>query len=333
MISRFGISKTAWLGAALTAATVTAQAAPTVYIPLGSGNQVIAVDGATDRITATYSGVENPHGLVATPDGEYLVAGSLKETPAPAGAPADTPTSKLFLVHPAHGHVMSTIPVAGWTHHQAITPDGRYVVSTHATRGNVTVLDMNSNQIVQTIATGPAPNYAVFTRDGNTLYVTNSGNGTISEIKVGSWEVSRTLEAGASPEHVVLSRDERTIYVTNPRAGTVSAVAVDDGKVGTTYKVGKNVHGLDLGDDGKTLFASSKSDEVLAAIDTETGEQRAISLKPSPYHLNVITGAGKVYVSSSKQPLIWVVNQESLEVMGTIDLPAGEGHQMAVVTE
>ena len=37
-------------------------ASPTVYIPLGSGNQVIAVDAATDKITATYSGVINAHG-------------------------------------------------------------------------------------------------------------------------------------------------------------------------------------------------------------------------------------------------------------------------------
>ena len=45
-------------------------AAQTVYIPLGSGNQVIAVDADTDKITNAYPGVENPHGLGATPDGE-----------------------------------------------------------------------------------------------------------------------------------------------------------------------------------------------------------------------------------------------------------------------
>lgn len=321
------------LAACLLAGTGATQAEPTVYIPLGSGNQIIAVDAATDEITATYPDVDNPHGLVATPDGEYLVAGSLKETPAPAGASADTPTSKLFLVHPAHGHVMSTIPVPGWTHHQAITPDGRYVVSTHATRGNVTVVDLNTNQIVKTIPTGPAPNYAAFTADGSKLYVSNSGNGTVSAIDVGEWKVVRTLEAGPSPEHLVLSKDENTIFVTNPRAGTVSAVSVATGQVERTFKVGKNVHGLDLGNDGKTLFASSKSAEILTAIDSETGEQRSITLKPSPYHLNVITGTDKVYVSSSKKPLMWVVDQKTLKLVNTIDLPAGEGHQMAVVSE
>ena len=48
---------------ALTMSTQTLYAAPTVYIPLGSGNQVIAVDAATDKITANYTGVDNPHGL------------------------------------------------------------------------------------------------------------------------------------------------------------------------------------------------------------------------------------------------------------------------------
>jgi len=52
-----------------------------VYIPLGSGNKVIKVDAKTDKILASYSGVENAHGLVATPDGEYLIAGSLAEKP------------------------------------------------------------------------------------------------------------------------------------------------------------------------------------------------------------------------------------------------------------
>ena len=133
--------------------TTATLAAPTVYIPLGSGNQVVAVDAATDRIIKSYPGVDNPHGLVATPDGEYIVAGSMLETPAAPGAPKDAPNSKLFLVHPGHGHVMLTIPVSGWTHHQAITPDGRYVISTHPGRSGISVVDMQSNQVIKTIET------------------------------------------------------------------------------------------------------------------------------------------------------------------------------------
>ncbi len=303
-------------------------AEPTVYIPLGSANQVIAVDAATDTIERTFSGVTNAHGLVATPDGEYLVAGSLQEK---AGTPKDALNSQLFLIHPAHGHVMATIPVSGWSHHQAMTPDGRYVLSTHPVRGTLSVVDMTSNELVRTIETGPAPNYTLVADDNRTAYVSNSGNGTIAEVDLEKGEVKRRLEAGPAPEHLVFSADKRRIYATNPRAGTVSEVDIATGKVARTFPVGRSVHGLDMGDDGKTLFASSKKDNKLVAIDTETGNTRSIDLAPAPYHLNTIRGTGKVYVSSRKRPVIWVIDQASLKVLGSIDLPGGEGHQMAIV--
>lgn len=309
-----------------------ATAAPTVYIPLGSANVVIAVDAATDKIIATYTDVDNPHGLVATPDGEYLVAGSLKETPVPKDK-ANTPNSKLYLIHPAHGHVMSTIPVAGWTHHQAITPDGRYVISTHGTRGYVSVVDLEQSRVVNTIKTGPSPNYTLVTRDGKRAYVSNAGNASISEIDLGKWTVLRKLKAGPSPEHMVFSADEKTIYVGNPRAGTVSAVSVASGEIVKTIPVGKDTHGLDISDDGKTLFVSSKKEDKLVAIDPVSDKERTLSLSPAPYHLNTIHGAGKVYISSRKKPIIWVVDQESLRLVNTIKLPGGEGHQMVIVRD
>jgi YVTN family beta-propeller protein len=321
-----------WLFAtAVLLGAAAANAAPTVFIPLGTGNQVIAVDAATDRITTSYPGVENSHGLVVTPDGEYLVAGSMTETPTSASSPQNAPNSKLFLVHPGHGHVMLTIPVSGWTHHQAITPNGRYVISTHPTRGGVSVVDMQTNQVIKTIETGPAPNYSVVTRDGKRAFVSNSGNGTVSQIDVSAWRVTHTLEAGPAPEHILLSSDEKTLYSLNPRAGTVSEVSLETGKVVRTHKIGANLHGLDLGDDGRTLFISSVSENKLVALDPVDGAQRELTLSPAPYHLNTIRGTGKVYVSSRSDPLIWVVDQKSLKLLGTIVLPGGVGHQMAVM--
>ena len=315
------------------ALTNTLQASPTVYIPLGSANQVIKVDAATDTITATYTGVENPHGLVATPDGEYLIAGSLKETQLKKGQAKDTPNSKLFFIHPAHGHVMSTIPVSGWSHHQSITSDGKYVLSTHGMRGAISVVDLENNKVIKTVKTGPVPNYTLITKNNKRAFVSNTGNNSISEIDLQSWTVIRKLEAGPAPEHMVFSKDEKIIFVTNPRAGKVSAVSVKNGKITKTYKIGNAVHGLDIGDDGQTLFVSSKKENKLVAIDTVSGKKRELALNPAPYHLNTIRNTGKVYISSRKKPIIWVVDQKTLKVVNTIKLPAGEAHQMAIVNE
>ena len=312
-------------------ATSQVYAEPMVYIALGTGNQVIAIDAATDSIIESYAGVNNPHGLVGTPDGEYLIAGSLSEKPLPKGTAANTPNSELALIHLVHKHVMSTIPVTGMTHHQAISPDGRYVVSTHTTRGNVSVVDLQENKVITTVATGPAPNYTVFTKDGRTAYVSNTGNNSLSVIDTKSWKLTGSLQAGPAPEHLVLSRDEKSLFVTNPRTGKVSGVSIAEGKVTRSWKIGAQVHGLDIGDDGKTLFASAKKDEKLVAIDTVSGDMRDIKLTPQPYHLNTITGTGKVYVSSRKAPKIWVVDQKTLKVLSEIKLPVGEGHQMVIM--
>ncbi len=308
----------------------TAWAGPTVYIPLGSANKVIAVDAASNRITATYDGVDNPHGLVATPDGEYLIAGGLSETPLPQGAPINTANSKLSVIHPAHGHVMSTLPVAGWTHHQAITPDGRYVLSTHPTRGGISVADLTESKIVRSVATGPTPNYVLVTPDGKRVYVSNSGNNTISEIDTADWKVTRTLDAGASPEHMLLAPDGKRLYVANPRSGQVSEVSLETGKVERQYAMGKRLHGLDISDDGRWLFVSLISENKLVALDPRTDERRELSLSPAPYHLGAVRGTGKLYVSSRKEPTIWVVDQTSLKLLDTIQLPGGEGHQLAI---
>jgi len=324
---------TSTLGMALLYFTVinVVYAGPTVYIPLGSANKVIAVDAATDKITSTYTDVINAHGLVATPDGEYLIAGSLAEDPIKKDKPKNTPNSKLFFIHPVHGHVMATIPVSGWSHHQAITPDGKYVLSTHGMRGNISVVDVEENKVIKTIDTGKVPNYTLITKDGKTAYVSNTGENTITEIDLKSWKIKRKLESGPAPEHMVFSRDQKTIYVTNPRVGKIAVISVASGKIVKSYPIGKAAHGLDIGDDGKTLFVSSKKEDKLVAVNTETGVKRELALSPAPYHLNTITGTGKVYVSSRKKPVIWVVDQKTMKKIGEIVLPAGEGHQMAIV--
>jgi len=115
------------------------------------------------------------------------------------------------------------------------------------------------------------------------------------------------------------------------RAGKIAVVSVKSGKLIKSYAIGKAVHGLDIGDDGKTLFVSSKKDNKLVAVNTETGEKTELALSPSPYHLNTIHGTGKVYVSSRKKPIIWVIDQKTMKIINEIKLPAGEGHQMAIV--
>lgn len=334
-----------------------AYAAPTVYIPLGTANEIIVVDAATDRTIRRIDGVVNPHGLAVTPDGATLVAGSNQES-APGAAPipprpegmseeehrshhppaAGQPPSGKMVAGMSHvdiidarsGRILRRIDVTGAVHHVAVTPDGRFAIATHTTAGGISVIDIAAGKVVANVGTGPFPNYAVVSKDGSRAYVSNAGNNTVSEIDTTRWIVSRNFVVGSVPEHIVLSSDDRTLYVNNVNEGTVSVIGLGAETKITTIDIGKEPHGIELSSDGSTLYVSAKGDDTLVAVDLVNGSRRELALVPAPYHVTRIADSGKLYVSSREEPKIWVVDTARLEVSAQIPV-RGEGHEMAVV--
>jgi len=320
--------KSTLLASSLALATFVSTAAfaePYIYVAAGSANKVLVIDAENNKVVNEFSDIANPHALVMTPDDEYVISGSLSTKENDKGEKEGT----LYVIHPDHGHVMATYPLPGMIHHQAISPSGKYVVSTHPRLGGVSITNMEDDSDSKFLETGKGPNYTVFTKDGKRAYITNTGDGSISEVDTQSWQVLRTLKAGSTPEHMSLSNDESTLYVVNARAGTVSAVSVKPGEIEQTFKVGDGAHGLDLSEDGQSLFTTSKKSGIVVKIDLKSGKMDQLALSPSPYHLEALAGTGKVYVSSSKSPRIWVVDAKTFQKVDEIAIQ-GEGHQMAV---
>jgi YVTN family beta-propeller protein len=343
---------TAWTGL-LMPLVLGAQAAlaePLVYVPLGGENKIVAIDSAKDEIVDTISGLAAVHGLAGTPDGRFLIAGSFETRvpegeavakpagvsedehaahhgAAPANAKADVGVSTVSVIQTADGSVVRRIDVPGAVHHVAVSPEGRFAVVTHPNDGAISAIDLESYELVATVATGPLPNYATFDPNGDRIFVSNAGNDTVSEVDTMRWIVRSNAVVGSSPEHVVLAEDGATLYVNNVEDGTVSVLDVGDWKVVETIPIGSTLHGIDLSDDGRTLFVAVLGDDKVVAVDLGTGAERSASLAPAPYHLAVVRGTGKLYVSSADQPKIWVVDQRNLEILGEIPI-GGKGHQM-----
>ena len=126
-----------------------------VYVPVGGANEILIIDGNQDKVVGRIGDVTNAHGLSATPDGNYLVAGSMslapKDQKIPEGMTADehnahhkssydqdtnisNGASYVSLIDANTSRVLQRIEVDGISHHSAITPDGRYAVSTHTTK-------------------------------------------------------------------------------------------------------------------------------------------------------------------------------------------------------
>lgn len=329
--------------------------AATVYIPEGSAGETLVVDARTDTVVGRLANLPDIHGLGGAAKARYLVAGSYAETQAdkklvvakPAsvsedehaahhsaaartGATSSNAISILTIIDARNGSPVRRLEVPGAVHHVAVSPDGRYAVATLPNADSISIIDLSDLTVRGVVRTGPTPNYAAFNADGSMVYVSNAGNGTVSEVEVGRRIVRRNLPAGNTPEHLVLAPDGRTLYVANVDAGTVSALAIERGAVDRTFSIGGEVHGLDLSDDGGTLFVSGKGENKLVAINLSSGKVRTAPLGPGPYHLAVVRGTGKLYVSSRDEPKVWVVDEATLAPRSTIAI-RGEGHQMVVL--
>lgn len=335
----------------LTIGTFSARAGDVAYVPLGSDNKLVLVDIARDKVTGEVKGLTNVHGLAGTPDGKFLIAGSYDgrerggNAPAkPAGVSADehaahhkpssnepgaksSEISTLTIISTADKSVVRRIDVPGVVHHVAASPDGRFAAVTHPAEDSISVVDLKTYKVVADVPTGSFPNYAEFSPDSKTVYVSNAGNGTVSAVDTARWIVLWNAVVGAAPEHVVLSKDGATLYVNNVDDGSVSVLDTAERKVVKTIPVGDTPHGIDLSDDGKTLFVAARGNEKVTAIDLDTGQSRSVALKPEPYHLAAIRGAGKLYVTSADAPKMWVVDQKTLNVSGEVPI-GGKGHQI-----
>lgn len=345
---------TAILFVGLAVAITQARSAEIAYVPLGSDNKLVLVDISSDEVIGQIKGLPAVHGLAGTPDGRFLIAGSYdtrqsrkKRSNKPSGVTADehaahhkAPTddggantaevSTLTILKTSNRSIVRLIDVPGAVHHVAVSPNGKIAVVTHPNDGKITAINLETYKVIATIPTGPLPNYATFSSDGKSVYISNAGNNTVSSVNAGLWIVNWNVVVGDSPEHIVLSNDGATLYINNVDDGSVSIVDIAHKEQVRTITVGKTLHGIDLSDDGDTLYVAALGDDKLFAIDLATNLRRSVVLSTSPYHLTTVPGSGKLYVSSSDQPFIWVVNQGSLRVKGKIKI-GGKGHQIVVV--
>lgn len=323
---------------------------PVVYIPTGDTAEILIIDAGTHRTVGRVSGLAAAHGLAVTPDGGRLIVGSyderpccnaLPEKPAEVSAadhaahhapkPASEPQgalSTVSIVDTAARTIVRQIDVPGAVHHVAVSPDGKAAVVTHPNANAVSVINLEEMTVATTLPTGTMPNYAVFSPGGETLYVSNAGDGNVVVIDTARWAVSARIEVGHSPEHLVLSPDGTRLYVANVGDGTVSVIDTAAHRSVASLSFNGELHGLDLSEDGGTLFAAVRGADRLVAVDLGDRSRRNLPLAPSPYHLSVIDGTGVLYVSSAEEPVVWVVDAETLEVVAEIPV-TGIGHQFA----
>jgi YVTN family beta-propeller protein len=157
-------------------------------------------------------------------------------TPAPTAAPTAVPTptpeprlySKLRVFVTAEGNYYSgtgelwvlesdgrsefevtrKIPMGGWPHNMAVSPDGKWIAVANRSSHQLSIVDPIELKEVARIAVGKQPHGILWHPDGGSLFVGAERDGYISRIETGTWKLLPRIDVGA-PQHVFLMRPDR----------------------------------------------------------------------------------------------------------------------------
>jgi len=179
-------------GAEVTHMLVVVPGEKKIYTANIGGNSVSVLDltNAPRQTTLKQIAVsKGPEGIDLAPDGGAVwVAGR-------------TPEGGITIIDPKTDAVVRTIPTATkFANRLKFTHDGKQVLVSDVTSGEVTVFDATTGEVAKKIATCAGPSGIQLTPDGKRLYVACAAAGKVQAYDTATWSVIGEVETGNEPD-------------------------------------------------------------------------------------------------------------------------------------
>jgi YVTN family beta-propeller protein len=311
-----------------------------IYITNSASDTIDVVDPATNKVVKVIHGIELPHGIVFSPDGTRIYvsnesesvldvvdrkSGDIVQKVPLSGHPNNLAVTKdggrvLVGIREQPGLIdvidtnsfkrLKSIAVAGSVHNIYVTPDGRYAVSGSIENKIVTVIDLQTDQIVWTLKfkSGVRPMTFETNADGSTRRI-----------------------------FVQLMRFNGFAVVDFARREQVAQIELPDQPRGFEIAEGRlevPSHGIGVAPDGKSLWINSTL--ANAVFEYSLPDLRLIghAKLPEVHMLGRASGGAvpewitftpdskRVYVSNSAAKSVSVIDAETLKEVAII--PVGE---------
>lgn len=203
-----------------------------------------------------------------------------------------------------------------------LSPDENLAYVAEAFTSQVTIIDVERREPVDTIGVGTAPQQLGLTPDGGKLYVMNALSFDISVLDLIRREEVGRIDVGSQPVDMRITADGQRAYVLNGDRPVISVLdLVSDRVIGAIQLDDTGNGGLAFSPDGKILYISSGG--ALLSLDVGRnlisnrlnlgGQSSSIGISPDGYRAYVGT-----FVTQSGGSGITVVDLVEWEVMGRL---------------
>lgn len=184
----------------------------------------------------------------------------------PAGDRAYTANqgaNSLSVINVQSGAVIRTVQLGNPGFNLITSADGRTVFVSVST-GQVYVVDVASNTIVDSILLGPAVNGFARNPKRNVIYISSRDGGNVVEVDAATDAVLRTFTTGGRPQRLAVSPDGKELLVANETNG-LEIWTLATGTRDTALAI--EAYGLGLSPDGMKAYVSGPLSGIITIVD------------------------------------------------------------------
>jgi len=169
-----------------------------LYFTAEANRMVARYDPAANKVDWTMStGQGTTHMVVAGPDGRVFTA--------------NIGGNSISIIERGNA---TTVPVGQGPEGIDLSPDGKEFWTAHSRDGGVSVIDVASKKVVQTLAIGTKrSNRLKFTPDGKRVLISDLDGNEVIVLDTGSRKEVKRVKMGRAPEGILMSKDGARAYV------------------------------------------------------------------------------------------------------------------------
>jgi YVTN family beta-propeller protein len=233
---------------------------------------------------------------------------------------------------------LKMISVGSQPHSVEMTPDGRRAFVGNFGSGDISVVDIPNQRVIETVRVGNQTVALSFDPKTNKLYAVNFGDSNVSivQYREGGSQVVGTVRGLREPIYVTLSPDGRRGYVSSQRRGQDIVVfdTASTNIVGRIPVPNMELRKLAVSPDGKRLYAAARTDAQgtgrIAVIDTANLQiVQQIPVEAFPLALTVTPSGACLIVTHSFVNKVSFIDLKTEKVLAV--LPSGQTPQAVAI--
>src|SRR5208283_1935974 len=195
--------------------------------------------------------LREPHHLVLSPDGKYLLVG-------------DTVGNAVYFLDPSTGEIKQRLAVAD-PYQLGFSPNGKWLVVNGLARDQVDIYDAVTMKLVRRFPIASMPSHLAFSPDSSKVYVSLQGSNRLAAIDLTQLAVIWNVPVGSTPAGVLWNRGH--VLVADMGANFIVEVDPADGKVINRIHTGSGAHQLFASPDAKQVYVNNRAGGTITVLD------------------------------------------------------------------